>query len=296
MKRSSYFWVHVFCVTVLLSLLVVQVGCGPSRPAATPAEARFAEMQKAMDEVKYEKAITLAADINSKYADSESADKARVLRTIMLAGIADGYKSMAEAYIRGSENAKRNAGVMRSTALDYYRKQKSTAFQLFEAVNVSLKAHAENKAYVIACKFPPQDIGINRYLETAGKGTAITADEVKAAENDEIQNGVVRMLVKFMGSDDRSSARKALESGTFPIEASQYYVTLTRALLDNQKIFDKGLLNEKERYQLFFQKAVECYDLADKLLKAKPNQNAQILADEVKEEIEALKKKGLKAS
>lgn len=295
MKRFCNSWVLV-AASVLLCLVVLQLGCGPSKPAATPAETKFADLQKTLDLVNYDKALTLSADIIKQYGDSESADRARVLRTILLAGYADGYRAIAEAYLRGVENTKKSSGAMRATAFDYYRRQRSTAFQLFEAANFCLKTHADGKTYVIASKYPSKDAGTNRYLETVGSGALISPEELKAAETDELQNGVIRMLVKFSGAGDRSGARKALESGNLPIEASLYYAVLSRILLDNQKIFDKTVLNERERYQLFFQKAVECYNLTDKLLKAKPDKDVQFLANEIKTDVDALQKKGLKAS
>jgi hypothetical protein len=125
----------------------------------------------------------------------------------------------------------------------------------------------------------------------------IDTEHQKMVEEDEVRNGVIRMMTRFLGAgDDRVKARKSLEKGTYPLDHAEYFVMLSRVLLDNQKIFASTALRDPDKYQIFFQKAVDCYNLAVKILKAKPNKDVQADADKVKADIEALKKKGLKAS
>jgi len=69
-------------------------------------------------------------------------------------------------------------------------------------------------------------------------------------------------------------------------------VRIGRTYLDDQHLFGRKGLNEIQYYQLFFQKARESSNLAQKILKDKPNKETQALADQLKADLESMEKKG----
>jgi hypothetical protein len=299
MKASVCSWWSGTLFLVLLALLAMGIGCGGGEPqkTANPAEAKYAEVEKAMADVKFEKAISLTSEIISKYTDSEFAEKARVLRTILLAGVSAGYGKMAEIYIEGTGKARKDSGQFRATAWDYYRKQRAGALAFYESADYCLKNYSETHQCIIQIKFPDQDIVTNHSLELVRRGNLVDSEKRLGGEEDEMRNGVITMLTLFLGHGiDRALARKDLESGSHRLEHSEYFATISSQLLANQKLFARAALNEPGRAQAYFKKAVEMHAFTEKLLKAKPNKDVQKEADKVKADIEALKKKGMKVS
>jgi hypothetical protein len=124
-------------------------------------------------------------------------------------------------------------------------------------------------------------------------GNILDSDQRRVAEEDELQNGVIRTLAAFAGaSGDRAKARKLLASGPRPLDHAEFLVILGRTFMDNQKLFGRSALNDTQSYRQFYQKASECTNLALKILKQKPNKELQIQADQLEAEIKALEKKG----
>jgi hypothetical protein len=298
MEYSAHSWCRWIFLFLLPWLLLALVGCGGQQPAqqTNPAEAKYAEVGKALADVKYEKAISLTSEILSKFGDTEFADRARILRAVLLAGTSDGYRSLAETYMKGMEKAKRGAP-FRATAYDYYRKEKSSALGFYESAGYCLKNFTDTKTCVLECRFPSQDIVNNRFLDLVLRGAEIAQDRRMQAEEDELRNGITRMLTRFVGAgEDRMKARKLLETGSHEIDHTVFFLTMSQVLLKSQMLFARSVLNEPDKYQAFFQRAVDSYNQVDRLLKAKPDKDLQKDAAKVKADIEALKKKGLKAT
>jgi hypothetical protein len=282
-----------FLLIGLLLLLVSCLACS-EKPKVNKetAEYRYAEAKKAMAEVKFEKAISATSEVISRFPGSDYADRARILRIVLMAGLSEGYKSMADAYIAGYEKSIKNAGQFRAPAFDYYRKQKSAALGCYEASDYFLKNYSDKTPYVLDCDFPAQDVTVNRGIEDIRAGKLIAPELLIVTDQTELQNKVILTLTSFVGAgEERAKARKLLESGPKNLEHSEFMVSLARTLLDNQKLFGRQALNDPTNFKEFLQKAKESSDLAQKLLKEKPNKEIQGRADRLKKDIEALEKK-----
>jgi hypothetical protein len=275
--------------------LFLSCGGGGSKVSKDSAEYQYAQVKEAVAEVKYEKAISLTSDIQRKFPDTEYGDKARIVRIVLLAGLSEGYQQMAEAYLAGHEKSFQNAGKLRTTAFDYFRKQKSAALGFSEACDYFMKHYSDQKDYVLECEFPTKDVAHNKWLDEVRNGTDIKAEERRIAEESQLREGLIDTLSAFLGSrGDRAKARKLLEGGSKTLDHAEFMVRLGRALLENQKLFGRSALNEVQYYRQFYDKASETSELAQKLLKDKPNKETQEMADALKAELEALEKKGKK--
>lgn len=277
-----------------ISILVLStLNCGEKPKAKRgSAEYQYAEAKKAISEVKFEKAIGLTGETLSRFASTEYADKARILRIVLLSGLSQGYGRMAEAHLDGFEKSIKNAGAFRSTAFDYYRKQKNASLGFFEACDFFLKDYSEKTPYVLDVEFPSRDLTPNRRLDEVRSGNLLDAEQLKAAEEDELRNGLITSLTGFLGAGgDRAKARKLLEGGPKTLEHAEFMVMLGRTLLENQKVFGRSALNEIQNYRQFYQKSSEFAELALKILKDNPNQEVQTQAEQLKTELEVLEKK-----
>jgi hypothetical protein len=282
-----------FLVISLLLVLVSCLACG-EKPKVNreTAEYHYAAAKKAMAEVKFDKAISATSEVISRFPGSEYADKARILRIVLMAGLSEGYKSMADAYIAGFEKSIKEAGQFRAPAFDYYRKQKSSALGCYEASDYFLKNYSEKTPYVLDCDFPAKDVTVNRGVEDIRAGKLITPELLALTDQTELQNKVILALTSFVGAgEDRAKARKLLESGPRNLEHAEFMVSLGRTFLDNQKLFGRQALNDPINFKQFLQKAKESSDLAQKLLKEKPNKEIQERAARLKKDIDTLEKK-----
>lgn len=288
--------------TVRLSLgfvgLLLTMSCGSGKPpiSKNSPEYLYSEAKEAMEEVKYEKAISLTSDLLQKFPDSEFAVKARMLRVVLLAGLSSAYRDMAEAYLAGFEKPGPNAGKLRGTAFDYFRKQKNAALGLIEAADYFLKDTSTTKAYVLECDFPAREVAHNKRLDEVREGSVLDGDQRRAAEEHEVWDGMINTVSFFVGAaGDRPKAKKLLESGTRTMDRPEFIVRLGRTLLDNQKVFGRQALNDVQMFRQFYDKALECSDLSQKLLKDSPSAEVQTMADNLKGDLEALEKKGKKS-
>lgn len=289
MKKSMYSWYPFLCFLLFLPLFA---GCGGPQKPANPAEGRYADVEKAISEVKFEKALSLTGEIQSKFSDSEYADKARVLKTVLMAGMATGYRNMSDVYMEGLEKSAKKPTSFRTTAFDYYRKQKSLALGLFELTDYYVKNQSDSKPLILACKFPSQDPVTSRTFEQLRRGFPISSEQQTATEENELKTAVLQSLTKFVGAgDDRAKARKDLEGGSLTLNSAEFITLLGQNLLENQKIFARTALNDPPNFLAFYKKAKECSDLAQTMLKAKPDKHVQQESDKLKADLDALQKK-----
>ena len=298
MNKGALSW-WFFSATFLSGLLLILVSCGGGTESNKPKlmrntpEFAYNEAKEAMSAIKIEKAISLTNEVMTKYPNSVQAQRARILRIVLLTGLGHGYGDLADAYITGFEKGGKNAGQLRSTAFDFYRKKKNAVLGFNDACDYMIQNYSDKADYVLECDFPSKEAPMNRMIEEVKKGNLLDTDQLKIAEEQELREGVLVSLATFLGAEnDRNKARKLLEEGSRPLDPAEFFVRAGRMFLDDQKLFSRKTLNEIQYYRLFFQKAQECLTLAQKILKDKPNKETQTAADQLKADLETVEKKG----
>ena len=294
----TFFSARTFGLFLGFAGLMLTISCGGGKPqmSKNSPEYVYSQAKEAVADVKYEKAIGLTNDVLQKFPTSDYATKARILRVVLLAGLSSAYRDMAEAYLEGFEKPGGNSGKLRSTAFDYYRKQKNAALGLSETSDFFLKDTTAAKTYVLECDFPAREVAHNKRLDEVKDGNVLDGEQRRAAEEHEVWDGMLGTLSFFVGAaGDRPKAKKLLQSGTKTMDRSEFIVRLGRTLLDNQKVFGRPALNDVQLFRQFYDKAVECSELSQKLLKDNPSAEVQTMADNLKGELEALEKKGKKS-
>ncbi len=283
-------------IALCFSLIAIN-GCsgGGPRVSKDSPEYMYGQAKEAVADFKYEKAIDLTGDILRKFSDSEYAEKAGILRAVVLAGLSSAYREMAEAYLAGFEKSFENSGKLRATAFDYFRKQKNAALSFSEACDRFLDTGSAQKSYVLECNFPSREVTYNKKLEEVREGNVLDREQRKAAEENEICDEMLDRLSFFVGAaGDRAKARKLLETGTKTIERSEFLVHLGRTLLDNQKVFGRQALNDVQHYRNIYDKAVKCSETAQEILKDNANPEIQTMADNLKSDLDSMQKQGAK--
>jgi hypothetical protein len=298
MKKGALSW-RFTLVTFLIGLLLLFSSCGGGTERTKPKlmrntpEFAYNEAKEAMSAIKIEKAISLTNEVMTKYPNSVQAQRARILRIVLLTGLGHGYGDLADAYILGFEKGGKNAGQLRSAAFDFYRKKKSAVLGFSDACDYMIQNYSDKADYVLECDFPSKEAPMNRLIEEVKKGNLLDTEQLKIAEEQELREGVLVSLATFLGAEnDRNKARKLLEEGSRPLDPAEFFVRAGRMFLDDQELFSRKTLNEIQYYRLFFQKAQECLTLAQKILKDKPNKETQTTVDQLKADLETVEKKG----
>ena len=281
------------CLSASLIAIVclAAAGCSqePQVDRNTP-EYLFSEVNKAVADGRFEKALNSSGTLQTKFPKSEQAAKARLLNIVLLVGQSDGYRSIADAYLAGMEADPKQYGTLRSTAFNYLRKRKSVALVLYQACDRFLKRHSPESTYALESSWPVDDSeqGPDQ-LEEVRSGNLLDSEQQEEVEVVELPKGVARSLARFVGSEqDLAQARTTLEQGSVDLVPSGLLVTLTQCLLDNQKLFGREGLSEHKNYALFVVKAAESLELAFKRLQDSPDEAIQTRADELKAQIDAM--------
>ena len=290
---------RLFPMSLSIGLLWILVSCsggsdsGKSKLLRNTPEFAFNEAKVAMSSIKVEKAISLTNEVMTRFPNSVQAQRARILRTVLFAGLAHGYEDLADAYLTGFEKGGKNAGQLRSTAFDFYRKKKNAVLGFNDACDYMLQNYSDKADYLLECDFPSKEASMNRLIKEVKKGNLLDSEQLKIAEDQELREGILVSLATFLGAEgDRNKARKLLEEGSRPLDPAEFFVRTGRIFLDDQNLFGRKNLNEIQYYRLFFQKAHECLDLAQKILKEKPNNAMQVMADQLKADLVIVEKKG----
>ena len=284
--------VHDYLSACLVAIVcLTAAGCSqkPQVDQNTP-EYFFSQMKDAIRDGRYEKAISWASDLRTTFPRSEQADKARLLKIIVLAGLSDAYRNIAEAYLAGMEASPEQYGKLRSTAFNIHRKRKSVALSLYQASDRFLKRHSPQSTYVLESSWPADASNqSSEQLDQIRSGELLDSEEQELLEVNEQPVGVARTLARFVGTEeDHALAQKTLEQGSVDLVPSGLLVTLTQCLLDNQKLFGREGLSEHKNYALFLMEAAESLKLALTSLQDRPDEAIQLRADELKAQIEAM--------
>lgn len=281
------------CLSASLIAIVclAAAGCsqGPQVDTNTP-EYLFSEVQKAVADGRFEKALDSSGALQTKFPKSEQAAKARLLNIVLLVGQSDGYRSIADAYLAGMEADPEQYGTLRSTAFNFHRKRKSVALALYQACDRFLNRHKPESTYALESSWPVDDSeqGPDQ-LEEVRSGKLLDSEQQEEVEVVELPKGVARTLARFVGSEqDLAQARATLEQGAVDLVPSGVLVTLTQCLLDNQKLFGREGLSEVKNYSIFLHQADKSLHLAYASLQEHPDEAIQAGADELKAEIDKL--------
>lgn len=281
------------CLSASLIAIVclAAAGCSqePQVDTNTP-EYLFSEVQKAVADGRFEKALNSSGALQTKFPKSEQAAKARLLNVVLLVGQSDGYRNIADAYLAGMEADPEQYGTLRSTAFNYHRKRKSVALALYQACDRFLKRHSPESAYALESSWPVDDSEQGPdYLAEVRSGNLLDSEQQEEVEVAELPKGVARTLARFVGSgEDLAQARTTLEQGSVDLVPSGVLLTVAQCILDNQKLFGREGLSEVKNYSIFLHQADKTLNLALASLEAHPDEAIQAGADELKAEIDKL--------
>jgi hypothetical protein len=276
-----------------LAGLMFIAGCSAPTPPLQGSARAYADAKDEMLKGNFERAASFTDNLVTGTPDAYT-ERARVLRAVLLAGEMNGYRSLAEAYQRGSEAAKR-PGLegeyrrLRNDNLEYWSK---LALGLAELGQQLSAGGSFPKELTLEAPYPTVEGPVTvAALHRIEEGAEVSPDDQLLAARDAQRKGIDDVLAAVAGGGDRAKARSALSAGPVKLDGVAFALYLTKEILAGGEAYDNKHLNEPSKYAAVYGAAEQTFKAAEALLKQNPNPEEEKEAKQVEAELKAAKKK-----
>jgi hypothetical protein len=273
----------------LLALCLALAACTSAPPTS---EQYFADAKSNVATLDFESALKNLDRLIKAAGNQPISQQGIVLRTALLAGMADAAKQMAEAYAAGAKQPPAQArhaqfGQMRS---DYYGISRVRLINAMEAV-MQQRGKLGNQPLRLDMAFPEFTGTENPAVTKVKEGQWVEEAERYRAELESVRNALARALARLAGAgEDVHKGQAAFGKGGVEIDPRVYLIELSGSFTKLSEIFDKNALNDVRYRRIALEVARDNMDLALKLLSAKPDKDLEARAKKIRAECE----KGLK--
>ena len=278
---------HVTFVFVLLIVLLF-AGCSGQAPPAvgTPAWLWLAakDTYKAGDLDK----TSIHLEKIGKQGDNPYAERARVWRAVITAGLAQGHLELAQAYAKGWVANRTNKNFYLRQKSDHLKEAQRYGIGLFECYEACTKQPLD-KTLVLEFPFPKGSGAEVADLDRVYKGMDMPEAMRADAHEKALDRGVVRAVSAVLTTaDDVPGAQKALASGRAEVPAARMLLAMGATLETLSVVFDSRNLAEPDKEKLFHERA---QDAAKRVLAMEPEAPLKAAAKKLQADAE----KALKA-
>ncbi len=248
--------------TTLVLCLAAVVACGSCSSGPAPAKmgtpqwywgaARdtFRQGDLAKTQEHLEKLMT---------TDNPFKRRAATWHLVILAGLAEGHKDLAEAYDAGAGLTKTQAGDFRRVAADLRRLARLYSLGLAQEAGRFQKEAAETERVTLDFAFPRGSATEAITLDRLRKGIFPSEGERVTALQRTIERGVLLETAAVAGAG-QDTAKAAELFKTQPVEAPRtvFLYGVASSLYDLTGIFDRKKLNEPDKKKILLDMAASC--------------------------------------
>ena len=274
-------------------LFLAACGGGPA-PESTP-EGRYKFAKEAIAGKNYVKALDTLEQVIKRAPDSDLAVRANLTRAALLAGMADAYKRMAEAYMDGyrSPSARAYSSQMRKMAVDYYGMSRVRSVEYVEGFDRTAKHIQAGKALTFDLPMP-QTMGQEAAaMEQIRHGKMAGEEERVKIEYEEVEAGLARAIAQMLGAgEDLNAARARLQGGSATVNPTGMLVAAAERMCRLSAIFQSRALDDQRLDRAFHERALTTVDTAMERLKKEPDKKLEDSAKKLKKECEKAMKGG----
>lgn len=242
----------------------------------------------------FDRSLEYATELAKANPSTEFTERGQVISVILMSGLAQGYKELAEGYRDGLEKLKNPSerSAYSSRRYDYYQYSKTRALQLAELSPRFLQAQEGDgvKDFTVELPYPeieppPSNQELDRVLE----GMHLEDPEHTEAELKAIRMCMRRSLAGALGVEE-DKVRATLESGSAKISNVAFYLFLARQLVEITGTFGpKGLRENRTRIAVC-DRADAVVEKALAILKANPDEDLEKVATDIQKDIETARK------
>lgn len=283
----------VWCT--LAAFLLLLAACGGAPVQQTTPEAQYQFAKEAIVGKNYVKALDTLNAVVKRQSDSELAVRANLTRSVLLAGMSEAYKHLAEAYMEGYRNpsARSYANDMRKMAMDYYGMARVRSVEYVEGFDLTMKHVQAGKTVALDGPFPDTAGHENPALDKIRHGAMISDDERMKAEFDEVEAGLARAVASTLGvGDDLNAARARMQSGSATVKHPALLVSAAGQMCQLSAIFGRKALDDDRLNRAFHERALATADTAIEKLKQEPDKKLEDTVKKIKKECQQVMKGG----
>jgi hypothetical protein len=233
----------------------LMAGCSSSStPTATGPGASYASAKEFFargHSANYDHALDTLATLSNADPPNDFTDRARVLRAVILSGELEGFKTLAEAYQKGSDKAT-DSGVKSEYAglyRDTLRRAGEISLGFTEAAMQLIKGGQLPKGLTLDAPYPVTLTSIS--TGTIGKietGARIGNDEEQDAALGAPGLGIAKVLSAVVGSD-QDAVKSKMNSGPVPLDRAKFGLFLTDELATSATLFDRKHIYDPGKYK-----------------------------------------------
>ena len=242
----------------------------------------------------FDRSLEYATELARANPPTEFTERGQVVSVILMSGLAQGYKELAEGYRDGLEKLKnpseRPAYLRRR--YDYYQYAKTRALQLAELSTRFIQAQEGDgvKDFTVELPYPAiEPPASNHQLQRVLEGMHLGDPEHKKAELTAIRMCVRRSLAGALGVEE-GEVRAALESGSARISNVAFDLFLARQLVDTADTFGPKGLRENRTRVAVCDRADAVIEKALAILRANPDGDLKKVATDIQKDIETARK------
>jgi len=244
------------------------LNCNGPIVARSP-EALYALATEQIANANYSPAVDTLTKVMQAPEQTEWAGRAQVLRIALLAGMARGFKEIAENYLAGHQQAGAAAYApqMRAIAMDYFGRARGRSIEMVEALDRMMREPGAGPVRV-ELSLPARSAGeppappLGGALAKVRQGNWIENPELVQAEKDQVREQLGQALTSIAGADAGSSS-------------AAFYLAVGREIVNLSGIYRPEALRDARMFRLFYERAATAASRAGELAREAGNRKLE---------------------
>lgn len=272
--------------------LAVMVGCSSSTPNATGPGAAYqsaTEFFARGHSANYDHALDTLSTLSDADPPNAYTDRARVLRAVILSGQFEGYRSLAEAYQKGSDSATDSAvrSEYASLARDTMRRAGEISLTFAETAMQLTKGGQVPKNLTLEAPYPVTLGSVSSAtLDKVEKGVKIGEDEEQDAALRAPEMGIAKTLSAVVGGD-QDAVKSKMNAGPVTLDRAAFALFLGNEVLNGASLFDKKHIYDPGKLKQLAGIADSMGSAAATVLKESPDPAAEKRLKTMQDQIKA---------
>ena len=289
---NNYFRLIPKFLLCALTVMII-VSCSPPEERPRGWAKVYEDGKELFGRSDFERAVDYVRELALKEPSNDYSERGQVLSVILLSGLAQGYRKVAEAYGAGIDKLEDPAqrSEYRRLRQDSYQYARTHALHLAEVARQFVESHeveevGEMKALMVECPYPAVDPpSTNQLLERAKEGGWITAEEQAEAQRNALRIHVQRSLAAALGVEP-AEVGPALQTGTARVPDAAFNLYLAGELVEGARIFDTQGLDESRNLVILCDQADASLKQALEILEANPHEDIEKTSRDVQKRLE----------
>ncbi|MBI3666100.1 MAG: hypothetical protein HY236_07725 [Acidobacteria bacterium] len=192
-------------------------------------------------------------------SDNPFKHRATTWHLVVLAGMAHGYKALAEAYDAGEKQSQTQAVEFRRVVNDMQRLSRQYSMGLAQGVDRLQKESVAAQQLTLEFPFPHGNQVESVTLDRARKGIFPSEAERESAERWTVARGVMQETASAVGAGtDTAKAAEMFKTQPVEVPRAVFLLGVGDSLYEQSAIFDRRKLNEPDKKKLLLEMASDC--------------------------------------